>query len=75
VQSIGLKGVLFVDAGNAYSATDGFSLDETRYSAGAGVRWLSPIGPLRVELGKPFHTKPHDQKSLLLFSFGAPFQY
>ncbi len=75
VQSIGLKGVVFVDAGNAYSADQGFTLDETRYSAGAGVRWLSPIGPLRIELGKPLHTKPHDQKSLVLFSFGAPFQY
>jgi len=75
VQGIGLKGVLFVDAGNAYSADQGFTLDETRFSAGAGVRWLSPIGPLRIELGKPFHTKPHDQKSLVLFSFGAPFQY
>ncbi|HTD25728.1 MAG TPA: BamA/TamA family outer membrane protein, partial [Candidatus Elarobacter sp.] len=75
VQGIGLKGVLFVDAGNAYSADQGITWDETRLSAGAGVRWLSPIGPLRIELGKPFHTKPHDQKSLVLFSFGAPFQY
>ena len=75
VQGIGLKGVLFVDAGNAYSADQGFTWDETRLSGGAGVRWLSPIGPLRIELGKPFHTKPHDQKSLVLFSFGAPFQY
>jgi outer membrane protein insertion porin family len=75
VQGIGLKGVVFVDAGNAYSAADGFSLDETRFSAGAGVRWLSPVGPLRIELGKPFNTKPHDQKSLVLFSFGGPFQY
>jgi outer membrane protein insertion porin family len=75
VSGIGLKGVVFMDAGNAYSADSGFSLDETRYSAGAGVRWLSPVGPLRIELGKPFNTKPHDQKSLVLFSFGGPFQY
>ena len=75
VQGIGLKGVLFVDAGNAYSADQGFTWDETRLSAGAGVRWLSPIGPLRIELGKALRTKPHDQLSLLLFSFGAPFQY
>ncbi len=75
VQGIGLKGVLFVDAGNAYSADQGFTWDETRLSAGAGVRWLSPIGPLRIELGKPLRTKPHDQTSIVLFSFGAPFQY
>jgi outer membrane protein insertion porin family len=75
VQSIGLKGVLFVDAGNAYSAADGFSLDETRYAAGVGARWLSPVGPLRIELGKALNAKPRDQKSLVLFSFGGPFQY
>jgi outer membrane protein insertion porin family len=75
VKGIGLKGVVFVDAGNAYSKDEGFTLDETRFSSGAGVRWLSPIGPLRIEMGYPFNTKPHDQKSLVLFSFGGPFQY
>jgi outer membrane protein insertion porin family len=75
VKGIGLKGVVFVDAGNAYSADDGFSFDETRLSAGAGVRWLSPVGPLRIELGKPLNAKAHDEKSLVLFSFGGPFQF
>jgi outer membrane protein insertion porin family len=75
VQGIGLKGVVFIDAGNAYSADEGITIDETRVSAGGGVRWLSPIGPLRVELGRPLRSKARDQKSLLLFSFGGPFQY
>jgi outer membrane protein insertion porin family len=75
VRGIGLKGVVFVDAGNAYGASEDISLDNTRFSAGAGVRWLSPVGPLRIEVGQPFNTKPHDRKSLVLFSFGGPFQY
>jgi outer membrane protein insertion porin family len=75
VQGIGLKGVVFVDAGNAYSAEDGITLDETRYAAGLGARWLSPVGPLRIELGKALNAKPDDEKSLVLFSFGGPFQY
>ena len=75
VQSIGLKGVVFFDAGNAYSADQGITLDETRYSAGGGIRWLSPIGPLRIEMGLPFNTQKGDQKSLVLFSFGGPFQF
>ena len=75
VQGIGLKGVVFVDAGNAYAADDFLDLDETRFAAGGGVRWLSPVGPLRVELGQPFNTKKHDQKSLFAFSFGGPFSY
>ncbi|HEV7734437.1 MAG TPA: outer membrane protein assembly factor BamA [Candidatus Binatia bacterium] len=75
VQSIGLKGVVFVDAGNAYGGDEDISLDNTRASAGAGVRWLSPLGPLRVELGLPIKDKKRDQKSLVLFSFGGPFQF
>lgn len=75
VKGIGLKGVVFVDAGNAYAADQGFSVDETRLAAGAGLRWLSPVGPLRIELGQPLNAKKHDEKSLVLFSFGGPFQY
>lgn len=75
VQSIGLKGVVFVDAGNAYLINEDIDYDTTRFAAGGGVRWLSPLGPLRVELGLPFNDKPRDQKSLVLFSFGGPFQF
>ncbi len=75
VPGIGLKGVLFVDAGNAYTAADVWTWDETRLSAGAGARWLSPLGPLRIELGYPIRKKSTDHKSLVLFSFGGPFQF
>jgi outer membrane protein insertion porin family len=75
VQGIGLKGVVFVDAGNAYGADPGINWTDTRLAAGAGVRWLSPVGPLRIELAEPFRTQPHDQRSILNFSFGGPFQY
>jgi outer membrane protein insertion porin family len=75
VQSIGLKGVVFVDAGNAYGGDQNDIIDDARYAAGGGMRWLSPLGPLRVELGFPFNTKPGDQKQLVLFSFGGPFQF
>ena len=75
VKGLGLKGVLFVDAGNAYSGLDALSYEATRFAAGGGVRWLSPLGPLRIELGFPFNEKPDDQTSLVLFSFGGPFQF
>jgi len=75
VPGIGLKGVVFVDAGNAYTAEDVWTWDETRLAVGAGARWLSPLGPLRVELGYPVRKKEHDHKSLVLFSFGGPFQF
>lgn len=40
---------LFVDAGNAF---DGWS-DELKQSAGIGLRWRSPVGPIRLDLAIP----------------------
>ena len=59
----------------AYTADQVLSLDETRVAAGLGARWLSPLGPLRIEAGVPVVKKDHDHKSLILFSFGGPFQF
>lgn len=74
-RAVGLKGVVFVDAGNAYRRLEDVDYDSTRFAAGAGVRWLSPLGPLRIEVGVPFNDKPGDETSLVLFSFGGPFQF
>ncbi|TBR37106.1 MULTISPECIES: autotransporter assembly complex protein TamA [Dyella] len=41
----------FVDAGNAFTGTD----YRPRVGAGLGVRWLSPVGMIRVDLGVPVH--------------------
>jgi outer membrane protein insertion porin family len=43
-----------------------------RYDVGWGVRWLSPIGPLRIELGYPLNKKRQDRTNVFQFSFGAP---
>jgi len=72
VESLGLRGVVFVDAGNAWTHEQGIDVSDMRYSAGYGVRWLSPIGPLRVEIGYPLDKKPGEKSSVFQFSFGAP---
>ncbi|SEJ40695.1 autotransporter assembly complex protein TamA [Frateuria terrea] len=41
----------FVDAGNAFNGTD----YRPRIGAGLGVRWLSPVGMIRVDVGTPIH--------------------
>ncbi|HET6433195.1 autotransporter assembly complex family protein [Dyella sp.] len=41
----------FVDAGNAFNGTD----YRPRIGAGLGVRWLSPVGMIRVDVGTPVH--------------------
>ena len=51
VQEAGLKGVVFLDAGDAWGRQESVDLGDLKYSAGFGVRWLSPMGPLRLEWG------------------------
>jgi outer membrane protein insertion porin family len=41
----------FFDIGNVYGYTTKFDLTETREAAGAGIRWQSPFGPIRVDYG------------------------
>jgi translocation and assembly module TamA len=41
----------FVDAGNAFSGTN----YSPRIGTGLGVRWLSPVGMIRVDLGTPIN--------------------
>jgi len=43
----------FVDAGNAFTGTD----YRPKIGAGLGVRWLSPVGMIRVDLGTPVHSQ------------------
>ena len=47
--AIGL--VAFLDAGNVYDRVGHFDVGRLRSGAGFGVRYASPIGPIRVELG------------------------
>ncbi|MCX5849102.1 MAG: outer membrane protein assembly factor BamA [Deltaproteobacteria bacterium] len=49
IKESGMKIVAFYDAGNSWN--DGYYLDDLRQSVGAGIRWYSPIGPLRLEYG------------------------
>jgi outer membrane protein insertion porin family len=41
----------FVDAGNVFREASDMSLGNLRSSAGFGVRYKSPIGPIRVDVG------------------------
>jgi outer membrane protein insertion porin family len=48
-KNIRLKGVVFFDAGKS---DDSFKdVIDLRTTAGAGVRWMSPFGPIRIEWG------------------------
>jgi outer membrane protein insertion porin family len=70
MEQYGLRGVAFFDVGNAFSGTD-FAFADFRRSVGVGGRWMSPFGPLRVELGFPLNKLPGDETSAIGFSVGG----
>jgi outer membrane protein insertion porin family len=47
----GLGGVGFLDAGNVFRRVADISLTDLRPAAGAGLRYRSPLGPVRIDFG------------------------
>ena len=63
----------FFDIGNVYGFTTKFDLTETREAAGAGVRWQSPFGPIRVDYGINLDRRKGEDFGAIQFSVGSPF--
>jgi translocation and assembly module TamA len=68
----GLGAVVFYDGGNVYARPGdlGFGL---RHSLGTGLRWASPVGLLRLDLGFPVDRQPGEESYRLFFSLGQAF--
>jgi outer membrane protein insertion porin family len=73
IPQAGIKGVLFFDAGNAYAEEEAFLAQPLRLGTGFGIRWFSPIGPLRFEWGFPIRKKADERKMVFEFSIGTFF--
>jgi len=71
-RSLGLQGVLFYDTGNVWTDDEEYFSD-MRHSAGAGIRWRSPLGPLRFEWGYNLDPRDDEKKSVFEFTIGRPF--
>lgn len=69
---IGLKGVTFYDIGNAFDDEQSVEFSELRHAAGAGIRWSSPLGPIRLEFGTPLDREDGENNLQTMFSFGSP---
>lgn len=71
-QEMGLVGLVFFDAGNTWD--DGESFGSKLYkSIGTGVRWYSPLGPLRLEYGYGLDRLNGEKHSNVEFSIGQVF--
>ena len=73
IPDVGVKGVAFFDYGNAFNEKDKM-FSTMLMSYGGGIRWSSPIGPLRIEYGIPINPRDIDsRKGRLEFSIGSLF--
>jgi outer membrane protein insertion porin family len=70
--SAGLNGVVFYDIGEAFDDNQSIELGELRQAYGFGLRWGSPLGPIRIEFGFPIGREEGEDSFVTLFSFGAP---
>jgi outer membrane protein insertion porin family len=100
VEKVGIRGVVFTDAGNAWNleqlycdAAGGSAVDTNRLGTGIykvnnpcfkfpsslaalrtswgfGIRWFSPLGPLRFEWGFPFYPLPYEETNVFEFTIG-----
>ncbi|MBK0393616.1 outer membrane protein assembly factor BamA [Ramlibacter algicola] len=63
----------FTDAGNVWSQSEPWRLNELRASYGIGFSWISPVGPLRIAYAKPFRKFEGDRIQPLQFQIGTSF--
>src|SRR5690606_35400289 len=78
-----LRWFLFADAGQVsttgggtcYAGTGGHVVDPCgwKYSAGIGLSWESPLGPLQLSYGRPINEKEGDEKQSFQFQIGTAF--
>ena len=73
LKNMGLNGVIFVDMGNCWDDDNDYENQTTRLSVGPGIRWLSPMGPLRIEWGFNINKDEGDDSSNWEFRMGGSF--
>lgn len=63
----------FVDAGNVFGQDEPIRMNELRSSYGAGLSWVSPMGPLRLAVANPVNKQSGDRINRLQFQIGNVF--
>ena len=63
----------YVDVGNVWGELEKVTGDSLRASAGVGLSWISPVGPLKLSYGTPIRKRPEDRIQRLQFQIGTAF--
>lgn len=68
-----LWGALFADFGNVFPKAFTFHIDDLRYAVGPGIRYMTPIGPIRLDIGFIVDPRSNEDAARLEFSIGQAF--
>jgi len=68
-----LRWFTFADGGQVYQENQRIRTNQLRYSAGIGLSWISPVGPLKLSYAKPLNAKPGDRLERFQFQMGTGF--
>ncbi|MDG6777983.1 outer membrane protein assembly factor BamA [Thiomicrorhabdus sp. zzn3] len=63
---------VFFDAGNVFPDIESVELGELRTSAGLGLSWITPVGPLSFSFAKPITYTDDDELQSFQFNLGIP---
>ncbi len=63
----------FADAGNVWREDESITASSMRSSAGLGLSWISPVGPLKLSYGKPLKVERNDRIQRFQFQIGTAF--
>lgn len=69
----GLGMVVFVDWGNVWRKMEEFDPSELKATAGAGIRYNTPVGPLRLDMGCKLMREQREDKCIAHFTLGHAF--
>jgi outer membrane protein insertion porin family len=69
----GVSIVPFLDFGNVWVTVDDFNPSDIKYTAGLGLRYSTPVGPLRVDYGFKLNKEKDESSGELHFSIGHAF--
>jgi len=69
----GVQAVGFVDIGNVFGRAGDIDLGLLRTAVGFGVRYKSPVGPIRFDVGFKVNPEPGERPSAWFISFGQAF--
>jgi outer membrane protein insertion porin family len=72
-QDRSLRWFAFTDVGQVFQEKERIGLEKFRASAGLGLSWISPVGPLKLSYAKPLNAKPGDRLERFQFQMGTGF--